>query len=110
MCLVPRQIHELKRRCAEKDQSVQPLEEQVNQLQQERERVQQELEEAYRERSAVSACMPCKWPSGLRFKAQITNPLIDCAIMQLMLDGCASMHAFEGHSLIVRAFNRRLLL
>jgi len=44
---------------------VQPLEEQVNQLQQERERIQQELEEAHRDRSAASACMPCKWPSGV---------------------------------------------
>ena len=44
------QIHELKRRCAEKDQSVRPLEEQVQHLQEERERIQQELEEANRDR------------------------------------------------------------
>ncbi len=44
------QIHDLKRRCAEKDQSVRPLEEQVQHLQEEQDRIQQELEEANRDR------------------------------------------------------------
>ena len=47
------QIHDLKRRCAEKDQAVRPLEEQVHHLQQDRQRVQLELEEANRDR-----CLP----------------------------------------------------
>ncbi len=82
---------------------MQPLEEQVNQLQQERERIQQELEEAYRDRSAASACMPCKRPSGLRFKAQITNPSNDCAIMQLML-ACMAEQAYMHLKVILSLY------
>ena len=44
------QIQDLKRRCAEKDQAVRPLEQQVQRLQEDRQRIEQELEEANRDR------------------------------------------------------------
>lgn len=44
------QIQDLKRRCAEKDQAVRPLELLVQQLQEDRHRIEQELEEANRDR------------------------------------------------------------
>ena len=57
------QIQDFKRRCAEKDQALRPLEQQVQQLQDDRHRIAQELEEANRDRCCALLCqgraVPC---------------------------------------------------
>ena len=50
------QIQDLKRRCAEKDQALRPLEQQVQQLQNDRHRIEQDLEEANRDRCCALLC------------------------------------------------------
>ena len=50
------QIQDLKRRCAEKDQALRPLEQQVQQLQDDRHRIEQELEEANKDRCSALLC------------------------------------------------------
>ena len=83
------QVQDLKRRCAEKDQSLRPLEEQVQRLQEERESIQQELEEANRDRYS------CQMHHVRRQLSKPTWALRRCSLCRRK---CCALARTRGHS------------